>query len=581
MLFVITLQPKPKQIIKMKTRKDIHQTISLMMMALSMLFQISCRDQQSEAVEEMVFSHTDKAAEHLSAIDTTRLDAESRMIYNLNRILLLEEQWQMQQADTLPHTFVSDDGWKFKRESTYKKGVLDKTRDSLATSSSTLQTYHYFEEKSIGGVSDNRIDLRRFGRLCYSLGHYYTDNSTPIQADQLYLTAIHCAETAHDYETAFRAYHQFAGHLQHHHTAAHNEVYWTLSQALNAFFKYEENTREQLTTNDSKWLLTIMNDYGMAYLQQGSLNPEDFHVIVEAANLVAASSNKPLEGYLCDSIQHLLKTINPPHALPFSFPTFQSVQSQPYSTKTDSVVHYYELGIWKGGFEDASMIYEQKAKEGTALTREAAQRMFEEKMQNASNWFNNQTRNSLAAGYERKNAMLQSRLLIAVIIALILAFMLVVLLFLNWRNKIRRQQQAERLASEQEKKHLSSLIQQKEMLVASLRGHIIDKNEIIEMLKPTAGKHTVINASNWREIEATLDMADNRFVGRLRQEHPDFSEEDIRLCMLVRLKLSNSALSAIYNISVSAVQHRKQKLKKEGFGVTDPNVTLEQVIAQY
>jgi hypothetical protein len=70
-------------------------------------------------------------------------------------------------------------------------------------------------------------------------------------------------------------------------------------------------------------------------------------------------------------------------------------------------------------------------------------------------------------------------------------------------------------------------------------------------------------------------------VSRLRAQHPTFSEDDIRLCMLTRLKLSNAALSAIYAISVSAVQHRKQKLKKEGFGVSDPTVTLEQVIENY
>ena len=60
---------------------------------------------------------------------------------------------------------------------------------------------------------------------------------------------------------------------------------------------------------------------------------------------------------------------------------------------------------------------------------------------------------------------------------------------------------------------------------------------------------------------------------------PQFSEDDIRLCMLTRLRLSNNALSAIYVISVSAVQHRKQKLKKEGFGITDPAVTFDQIIA--
>jgi hypothetical protein len=51
--------------------------------------------------------------------------------------------------------------------------------------------------------------------------------------------------------------------------------------------------------------------------------------------------------------------------------------------------------------------------------------------------------------------------------------------------------------------------------------------------------------------------------------------------MLTRLQLSNTALSSIYSISVSAVQHRKQKLKKEGFGVTDPKTTLDHVIETY
>ena len=101
------------------------------------------------------------------------------------------------------------------------------------------------------------------------------------------------------------------------------------------------------------------------------------------------------------------------------------------------------------------------------------------------------------------------------------------------------------------------------------------------MLETKANNRTIINARNWREIEMTLDTADGNFVSRLRAEHPQFSEDDIRLCMLTRLKLSNTALSAIYAISVSAVQHRKQKLKKEGFGVTDPTITFDQIIANY
>lgn len=63
---------------------------------------------------------------------------------------------------------------------------------------------------------------------------------------------------------------------------------------------------------------------------------------------------------------------------------------------------------------------------------------------------------------------------------------------------------------------------------------------ILDMLEPTAGKRTIINARNWRAIEAALDTADKGFVNRLRNQFPGFTEEDFRLCMLTRLKLTTA-----------------------------------------
>ena len=177
--------------------------------------------------------------------------------------------------------------------------------------------------------------------------------------------------------------------------------------------------------------------------------------------------------------------------------------------------------------------------------------------------------------------MLQRRLMTAVIVVLVLTMLVLLLVFRNWLGNVRRRHEAEQVAHQREAEQLAERLRQKDAMIAMLRGHIMDKSEILDMLEPTAGKRTVINARNWREIEMTLDTADGNFVSRLRAEHPQFSEEDIRLCMLARLQLSNTALSAIYLISVSAVQHRKQKLKKEGFGVTDPSVTFDQIIANF
>jgi hypothetical protein len=206
---------------------------------------------------------------------------------------------------------------------------------------------------------------------------------------------------------------------------------------------------------------------------------------------------------------------------------------------------------------------------------------FEEEWERVISDFSTSQDTYLSAGYEMKAASLQRRLMTAAIVILLLCLLLLVLLFHSWRIKGRQRRETERAAHQREAEQLAERLRQKDAMIAMLRGHIMDKSEILDMLEPTAGRRTVINARNWREIEMTLDTADGNFVSRLRAEHPLFTEEDIRLCMLTRLRLSNTALSAIYVISVSAVQHRKQKLKKEGFGVTDPTVSLDQIIADY
>ena len=44
------------------------------------------------------------------------------------------------------------------------------------------------------------------------------------------------------------------------------------------------------------------------------------------------------------------------------------------------------------------------------------------------------------------------------------------------------------------------------------------------------------------------------------------------------MKVTNATLVKIFNIGESAVKKRKSTLKKQGFHIADPNITLEQVI---
>ena len=75
-----------------------------------------------------------------------------------------------------------------------------------------------------------------------------------------------------------------------------------------------------------------------------------------------------------------------------------------------------------------------------------------------------------------------------------------------------------------------------------------------------------------------LNTIDGNRFARLRELHPELKEVDVQLCILTRLRLTNRTIGNVYAISISAIQHRKLKIKKEVFGEADPDTTLEQVL---
>jgi len=286
-----------------------------------------------------------------------------------------------------------------------------------------------------------------------------------------------------------------------------------------------------------------------------------------------------INGNLCDSIAVLMDSVYATPPLGFSHNVIETGDAR-MMDDADTWFRTREVGCSKGLFEDAMM------------TNDNPPSLVYDKMRQAERQMQSTTLTYLSSGYVEQEAYLQSRILYCVIIILVLVIVIIGIVVLDWRMGVKRKQEAEHLAQQaamqqqaelanERQERMEEQLRLKDTLIATLRDHIIDKNHIFDMLQPTNGKRTVINASNWRDIETTLETADNGFVSRLRSEHPEFSEDDIRLCMLARLRLSNNALTSIYLVSVSAIQHRKQKLKKEGFGVTDPNITFDQIIAEY
>ena len=183
-------------------------------------------------------------------------------------------------------------------------------------------------------------------------------------------------------------------------------------------------------------------------------------------------------------------------------------------------------------------------------------------------------------------------LLIISIIAGALIIMAVVMVF-RYRMRLIRQHQAyekselknELLIQEQEKRQLQqekeyqqSQLQQTGEVVAFLQNYILERTEVIKKLNLSNDSRVVLNQREWAEVERTLNAIDGNRFANIREQYPEMQEDDIRLCILTRLGLSNRAIGNIYCITISAVQHRKLKLKKDMFGESNPDITLEQIL---
>ena len=166
------------------------------------------------------------------------------------------------------------------------------------------------------------------------------------------------------------------------------------------------------------------------------------------------------------------------------------------------------------------------------------------------------------------------RTLLIVIIASVIILLAVVLAL---RYRIRMQEQ-EKCRLQQEAEHQKTLLHQTNEVVTFLQNFILERTEVLKKLNQGGDSLIYLSPHEWSEIERTLNAIDGNRFAKIREQHPNMQEDDIHLCILTRLGLSNRTIGNIYCITVSAVQHRKLKLKKDVFGETNPDITLEQIL---
>ena len=170
--------------------------------------------------------------------------------------------------------------------------------------------------------------------------------------------------------------------------------------------------------------------------------------------------------------------------------------------------------------------------------------------------------------------LMYRRTLLLIIIASLIVILAIVLVV---RYRMQAQHQEKRQL-QQEADHQRAQLHQTNEVVAFMQNFILERTEVMKKLNQSGDSLISLKPHEWSEIERTLNAIDNNRFANIREQYPNMQEDDIRLCLLTRLGISNRTIGNIYCITVSAVQHRKLKLKKDVFGETNPDITLEQIL---
>lgn len=122
-----------------------------------------------------------------------------------------------------------------------------------------------------------------------------------------------------------------------------------------------------------------------------------------------------------------------------------------------------------------------------------------------------------------------------------------------------REQQEQLKQLEAENTRLTTTIQDLRQHIDEYAAYVRDNHQLVAALKK---KPRPLDEDQWQTLTELCDSTWSGFVSRLRSFCPPLTEQDIRLCVLIRLRFNNSQQAAIFAVSPASVSQKKFRLKK-------------------
>lgn len=105
------------------------------------------------------------------------------------------------------------------------------------------------------------------------------------------------------------------------------------------------------------------------------------------------------------------------------------------------------------------------------------------------------------------------------------------------------------------------LIEIKDQVDALLEAKETDKGKALRGLK-TRLNTEIEGEKNWEQFTLYFDQIHQNFSSELLKKHPTLTPNDLRMCALTRLNMSNKEMAVLLNISVLGVEKSRYRLKK-------------------
>jgi len=173
--------------------------------------------------------------------------------------------------------------------------------------------------------------------------------------------------------------------------------------------------------------------------------------------------------------------------------------------------------------------------------------------------------NESLKNYKRQRETIFNVIIFGVILVLIILFVLSRKHLINERELIKAKNQVVEAELNNSKNNLRH--QKKEL--DTYINSIIEKNDLILKLRKEEGENSkvlpkkILTEDDWLKFKNYIDQIEPELILRINKIYPELSKGELRLFLLIRIKLNTISIASVLGISKESVQKSRTRLRKK------------------